>query len=55
MLKKYTKSGTRHKMLTACHLCSASAEMLLETAEPESPLMDASASDDGSAVPCNRK
>ncbi len=53
--QKYTKPGTRDKVLTACHLCIASAEMLLETAEPESPLVDASASDAGSAVPCNRK
>ena len=29
--------------------------MLLETAEPASPLVAASASDDGTAVPCNRK
>lgn len=49
------KPGTRDKVSTGCHLCSASAEMLLETAEPESPLVDASASDDGSAVSCNRK
>ncbi len=53
--EKYTKPGTSNKVLTACHLCSASAEMLLETDEPEPPLVDASASDDGSAVPCNRK
>jgi len=53
--QNYSKPGTRDKVLTACHLCSASAEMLLETTEPESPLVDASACDAGSAVPCNRK
>ena len=39
-------------MENACHLCDGSAEMLLDTAEPGLPLVDASAYGFASDVPC---